>query len=108
MTQPAKRSFKRELRVCYPAGTGTLVIRTDLDWERNVYPVALSSDGNTTSFEIEAHSPFVYFNPCLVKNGSLHWAVGPNNLLVMSGQDGRVLYPTFSAIRAGISCIWSK
>ncbi|PYL25805.1 MAG: hypothetical protein DMF44_01495 [Verrucomicrobia bacterium] len=59
MTQPAKRSFKRELRVCYPAGTGTLVIRTDLDWERNVYPVALSSDGNTTSFEIEAHSPFV-------------------------------------------------
>ena len=95
MTQPAKRSFKRELRVCYPAGTGTLVIRTDLDWERNVYPVALSSDGNTTSFEIEAHSPFVYFNPCLVKNGSLHWAVGPNNLLVMSGQDGRVLYPYF-------------
>ena len=45
MTQPAKCSFKRKLRVCYPPGTGTLVIRTELDWERDVHPTALSSDG---------------------------------------------------------------
>ena len=95
MTQPAKRSFKRKFRVCYPPGTGTLVIRTELDWERDVHPSALSSDGSTATFEIEAQQPFVHFKPCLIKNGSLHWAVGTNNLLIMAGDDDRVVYPFF-------------
>ena len=55
----------------------------------------LAADGSTATFEIEAQQPFVYFKPCLIKNGSLHWAVGPNNLLIMAGQDGRVVYPYF-------------
>ena len=29
MTQTNKNNFKRTVRICYPAGTGTLVIRTD-------------------------------------------------------------------------------
>jgi predicted alpha/beta superfamily hydrolase len=95
MTQPSRRSFKRKFRVCYPPGTGTLVIRTELDWERDVHPSALSSDGSTATFEIEAQQPFVHFKPCLIKNGSLHWAVGTNNLLIMAGDDDRVVYPFF-------------
>jgi predicted alpha/beta superfamily hydrolase len=95
MTRTSKSKFKRTLRVCYPAETGTLVIRTDLDWERNVHPVEISSDGNTATFEIEAQQPFVYFKPCLIKNGSLHWAVGPDNLLIMAGDDVRTVYPYF-------------
>ena len=97
MTQPAKRSFKRKFRVCYPPGTGTLVIRTELDWERDVHPIALSSDGCTARFEIEAQQPFVHFKPCLIKKSSLHWAVGTNNLLIMAGDDDRVVYPFFFA-----------
>ena len=31
---------------------------------------ALSGDGSTATFEIEAQQPFVYFKPCLIKNGS--------------------------------------
>jgi hypothetical protein len=95
MTQPAKRSFKRRFRVCYPPGTGTLVIRTELDWERDIHPRGLSSDGSAATFEIEAQQPFVHFKPCLIKNGSLHWAIGTNNLLIMAGDDDRVVYPFF-------------
>jgi predicted alpha/beta superfamily hydrolase len=95
MTRSATTSFRRKLRVCYPPGTGTLVIRTELDWEKNLYPVALSSDGSTATFEIEAPQAFVHFKPCLIKNGSLHWAVGTNKLLVMGGNDTRVVYPYF-------------
>jgi predicted alpha/beta superfamily hydrolase len=84
-----------KLHVCYPSGTGTLVIRTELDWEKNVDPVAVSSDGSTSIFEIEAPQPFMHFKPCLIKNGSLHWAVGTNKLLVMGGDDTRVVYPYF-------------
>ena len=95
MTQTSKNNFKRTIRICYPARTGTLVIRTDLDWGRDVLPVTVSSDGNTAMFEIEAQQRFVHFKPCLIENGSLHWAVGPDNLLIMAGQDARPVYPYF-------------
>ena len=95
MTEARKGSFKRTLRVCYPPGTGTLVLRIQLGWERDIHPSGLSSDGSTAIFEIEAQQPFVYFKPCLIKNGTLHWAVGTNNLLIMAGEDNRVVYPYF-------------
>jgi hypothetical protein len=95
MTQINQNNFKRTIRICYPAGTGALVIRTELDWGRDVKPVAVSSDGNTATFEIEAQQRFVHFKPCLIKNGSLHWAVGPDNLLLMASQDARAGYPYF-------------
>ena len=95
MAQINKTSFRRTIRVCYPAGTGTLVIRTELDWGRDLNPVAVSSDGNMATFEIEAQQRFVHFKPCLIKNGSLHWAVGPDNLLIMAGEDARPVYPYF-------------
>jgi len=95
MTQLPRRSFKRKLRLCYPPGTGTLVIRTELDWEQNIHPVAFSADGSTVTFEVEAQKPFVYFKPCLVQNSSLRWAVGPNNLLIMAAEDARTIYPYF-------------
>src|SRR4029077_18595273 len=41
MTQLPRRSFNRKLRVCYPPGTGTLVIRTELDWERDIHQFQL-------------------------------------------------------------------
>ena len=57
--------------------------------------MAVSSDGNTATFEIEAQQRFVHFKPCLIKNGSLHWAVGPDNLLIMAGKDARPVCPYF-------------
>ena len=95
MSEAGKNGFKRQLRVCYPAGAGTLVIRTDFDWGRDLYPVAVTGDGNTATFEIEAQQRFIYFKPCLIRNGSLHWSAGPNNLLIMAAQDARVVYPYF-------------
>lgn len=89
------RSLTRTLRVCYPAGDGKLVLRTELDWQNDVLPVATSDDGNITTFEIEARQPFVYFKPCLMRGDEFHWAIGSNDLLVMGGDDARVVYPYF-------------
>ena len=95
MTQLSKRGFKRKLRICYPAEKGTVVLRTELDWGRDLHPTELGSDGATASFEVEAQKPFVYFKPCLIQNGRLHWAAGPNNLLIMAAEDPRTIYPYF-------------
>ena len=88
-------NFKRKLRVCYPPGRGRVVLRTETDWEREIRPLEVSDDGATALFEVEARQTFIHFKPCLVKNGSLHWAGGPDNFLNMTGQNVRVVYPYF-------------
>jgi len=72
-----------------------------LDWERNVDPAEVSSDGTTATFKIEARKPFVYFKACLIQNGSLHWAVGPNNLLIMAAHHPYITYPYFFSDQQG-------
>jgi predicted alpha/beta superfamily hydrolase len=102
-TAPAERLYKtdkvlkRTLRVCYPAGHGTLTLRTELDWDRVIEPIEVSADGTTSTFQLEVDQPYVYFKPCLYRAGSLHWAIGPNNLALMSERDNRISYPCFFA-----------
>jgi predicted alpha/beta superfamily hydrolase len=107
MTTEKERLYKtdkalmRTLRVSYPAGSGRLVLRTELDWDKDVEPMAVSDDGNTSTFQLEADQPYLYFKPCLIQNGSRTWAVGPNNLLLMGEKDDRVSYPFFLSPEQG-------
>ena len=36
---------RRELQVRYPTGRGRILLRTDLDWDHDIEPVAVSEDG---------------------------------------------------------------
>jgi predicted alpha/beta superfamily hydrolase len=108
VTTPAKsrlyrteRALRRTLRVAYPSGRGRVVLRTEKDWERSLEPVAVSEDGNVSTFEVEADQPFLYFKPCLVESGATHWAGGPNKLLLMTEKDVRVAYPYFFSPEVG-------
>jgi predicted alpha/beta superfamily hydrolase len=94
-------TMRRTLHVRYPAGAGRLVLRTELDWDRDVAPTTVSADGTTSVFEVEADQPYLYFKSCLVQNGAFHWAVGPNSLLLMGEKDDRVLYPFFLSPEQG-------
>ena len=87
--------LERTLRVSYPAGRGRLVLRTEQDWDRNLEAVAVSDDGNTSTFQLRADQPFLYFKPCLVRDGEVHWSVGPNMLLLMGEGDQRLCFPFF-------------
>ena len=95
------RMLTRTLRVAYPAGRGQMVLRTEQDWDRSLEPVAVSEDGNVSTFVLEADQPFLYFKPCLVESGTAHWAVGPNKLAIMTEQDVRVVVPVLLQSRGG-------
>jgi predicted alpha/beta superfamily hydrolase len=88
-------ALRRELRVSYPAGEGCLVVRTEQDWERDVAPVSVSDDRTEWTFELEAYQPFLYFKPCLVRDGERHWSLGADGLLLMAGDRPHVSYPYF-------------
>jgi predicted alpha/beta superfamily hydrolase len=84
----------RTLRVAYPPASGDIVLRTELDWNRDVEPVSVTADGVST-FQIQAHHPFLYFKPCLLRDGTHHWARGDNRLLIMTEDDWITFYPYF-------------
>ena len=44
------------------------MIRTELNWERDIYPSVFSSDGSTAAFEIEAPQLFVHFKQGLTED----------------------------------------
>ena len=90
-----ERVLTRTLRVAYPSGRGRMVLRTERDWERNLEPIAISDDGNVSTFSLEADQPFLYFKPCLVEYGVTHWSLGSNKLVIMTEPDARVAYPYF-------------
>jgi len=90
-----RETLRRTVRIRYPADQGRIVLRTENDWDTDVESVALSDDGTTWTFRVEAAQPFLYFKPCLVRNGVHHWAVGSNNLLLMTEPDRRITYPFF-------------
>lgn len=95
------KPLKRTLRVAYPAGQGNLVLRTELDWNLDLKPISVSADGITSTFEVEARQPFLYFKPVLVQGAEKHWAVGDNSLLLMGEDDTRVCYPFFHGSAIG-------
>ncbi len=87
--------LKRTVQVSYPAGSGRLILRTELDWEKDIESIHISEDGNTATFEVEANQPFLYFKAGLVQGDEFHWSAGENNLLLMSEPDQRGFFPHF-------------
>ncbi len=89
-------TLKRILRVAYPAGKGSMVLRTEDDWDKDIMPKSISKDGTISTFHLEANQPFLYFKPILVgEDGDYHWSVGSNKLLIMEEEDKRIVYPYF-------------
>lgn len=95
------KKLERTLRVAYPPGNGEVVLRTELDWEKDVKPVSVSADGTVSTFKLKAAHPFLYFKPCLRQGDRLHWARGDNQLLLMTEDDRRASYPFFFGSEQG-------
>lgn len=93
--------LQRTIRICYPAKNDRLVLRTEQNWDQDVEPVALSDDRNTWTFRLRADQPFLYFKPCLIREGEFRWSVGPNKLLLMAEADRRPCYPFFFGSEQG-------
>jgi predicted alpha/beta superfamily hydrolase len=79
-----------------------MVLRTELDWDRDLLPVEVSDDGETSTFALEARKPFLYFKPCLrIGGGGVRWSVGPNLLVLMTTEGVRDVFPYFEGSHHG-------
>jgi predicted alpha/beta superfamily hydrolase len=84
------------VRVHYPAGAGSIVLRTDADWERDLRPVSV--DGTRHTFELPVSGPFTAFKPLWMDaGGAPHWAQGENELAFADAAQAREIFPYFRA-----------
>jgi predicted alpha/beta superfamily hydrolase len=71
------------LRICvvYPAGT-PIVLRTSVDWSRDLHPIEVSADGTRRKFELttDPSQSLLYFKPIRCVDGDYTWAEGSNYL----------------------------
>jgi len=97
-----QKVLHRQLRVRYPAGHGRMVLRTELDWDRDLEPVSVSEDGETSTFALETRKPFLYFKACLkTPGGGETWSVGSNLLALMTVEDTSDVFPYFEGSEKG-------
>ncbi len=83
------------VHVRYPASEGHIVLRSDIDWEIAIEPVATLDDGSNIVFELPLDRPFTYFKPVLQRDGEEHWSNGNNYLALADASRPLDVYPYF-------------
>ncbi len=84
--------------VVYPRGRGELVLRTELDWDRDVWPERTvpseNADGaeQRAEFRLSSERAWLEYKPCLRDLDGLHWSAGTNKLALRGTND---VYPSF-------------
>jgi len=95
-------TLRRQLQVRYPAGRGRITLRTELDWDRDLPPDAVSDDGETSTFALEARRPFLYVKPVLnTRDRGTLWSVGSNFLVLMTTEEAALAFPHFEDAATG-------
>ncbi|MGC1451214.1 MAG: alpha/beta hydrolase-fold protein [Candidatus Sulfotelmatobacter sp.] len=98
----ALRDTRRlRVRVHYPNSVDQMVLRTDLDWDKDILPSTVDFDGSFAEFDFEIPHPFLYVKPCLRTPSELLWATGPNSLTVATLEEIRNIYPAFYSAEQG-------
>lgn len=94
--------LRRQLRVRYPVEPGSrILLRTELDWDKDVEPESVLDEGQTSIFNLECKRPFLYFKPILITSDEARWSVGPNLLALMTHQSTNEVFPFFYESESG-------
>ena len=96
-----ERPHRVRVRVHYPNGLDQMVLRTELDWDKDILPSTIDRGGSFAEFDLEITHPFLYVKPCLRTSSGLQWATGPNSLTVATLEQIRNIYPAFHSTEQG-------
>lgn len=73
-----------------------IVLRTSLDWDRDVEANRVEDDGTRWEFAVGCEEPYFYFKPVVRGDGQfVKWSVGSNYLAVTAAPESRDVYPHF-------------
>lgn len=84
--------------VRYPVGAGQLVLRTALDWDRDVQPIDHSAEGAV--FDVACPDGTLALKPCLKRDGGHHWSRG-SDYVISPWEPDPEIWPFFFAEERG-------
>lgn len=93
-----RKGFAVHITIRYPIGPDQLVLRTALDWDRDVRPIRQSAD--TAVFDVEVPGNFLALKPCLQRDGGHHWSRGSDYVISACEPDPEI-WPFFFAQERG-------
>ncbi len=72
-----------------------LVLRTSLDWNRDIEPRRVDARRTDFEFEFETREPFLYFKPVLLRGREAVWSIGKDYLAISGEMTPREVFPNF-------------
>jgi predicted alpha/beta superfamily hydrolase len=87
-----------KVTVTYPLRAGRLHLRTALDWDHDLEPVAATA--TSAVFEVPVVGPSLALKPVIRDGDAVHWAQGPDYVL-SAGEPDPDLYPYFFSAQRG-------
>jgi len=103
--------YTSTIRVFYPHSPGDLVLRSALDWNRDLEPERVDPEARMAEFRIRSENSYLEYKPCLRRPQGFSWSVGTNKLALLTSGAPSDVYPSFfSGLRGRITGpipIWS-
>jgi len=94
------------IRVMYPLHQGTIVLRTEQDWDRDIEPELVDPLNNCFQFRISHEKSLLCYKPCMLEGKNLYWAGGANRVALLDKEFPQDVYPYFySSAGGGITYI---
>ena len=92
---------RAKIRIFYPLEKGTIVLRTEQNWNRDIKPVDIYKNINCYEFQISHKSYYLSFKPCIKDGSKLIWSKGMNKLAIMNELEPQDVYPYFYTSSGG-------
>jgi predicted alpha/beta superfamily hydrolase len=89
---------RMRIAIRYPLNTDRVVLRTSLDWDRDVLPIEEGAEHAV--FEVDFAEVTLALKPCLLRAGGFHWSCGSNYVVSRHDPDPEI-WPFFFAEQTG-------
>ncbi len=86
------------ITIRYPLGADRMVLRTSLDWDRDVLPIQQGPEAAV--FDVDFEGIILTFKPCLLRGHGFHWSRGTDYVVSQHDPDPEV-WPFFFAEQQG-------
>jgi len=87
--------YSAKIRVYYHLEKGTIVLRTEKDWNEDIYPVDVNEKEHYYEFHLKHDKYYLNAKPCIRDGSEVIWAQGDNRQIVFDLKTVINNYPYF-------------
>lgn len=87
--------FNGQIHVHYPLNKGTMILRTERDWELDIEPFEVDTDKHSWHFYVSNEHNNILYKSCIRDDSDITWEEGNNRIAVLDGKTISDIYPVF-------------